>query len=241
MKAVFTALALCLITADASALAQTPPPESTRPAGPRIAQMGSDPASAPLLFREVWSKTPPQEQPVTGASLSNKDLTLHLYGDAAGVRKSAHPTENYLYTGETVSNWGLTVSDPTSRWDLTVKGKVMLKTRNSGYLFTHVMLKTVDGQWWVSEEGNPESTAWIEREYLLPDLHWRHLMMADTPGGGQQRKVIPSRVPLVATQTGAPDLSRVEEIGFTDLTPGGWIPASSRVTEWAVYGKKVPR
>jgi hypothetical protein len=46
---------------------------------------------------------------------------------------------------------------------------------------------------------------------------------------------------LVATQTGTPDLHRVQDIGFTDLTPGGWIPASSRVTEWSVYGTKLPR
>jgi hypothetical protein len=38
-----------------------------------------------------------------------------------------------------------------------------------------------------------------------------------------------------------PDLSKIAEIGFTDLMPGGGTPASSRVDWIEVYGKEVSK
>jgi hypothetical protein len=233
----------CAAGLTAAAVAQTPTPGGPRPGGPGggIPQIGGDPAPAALLFREEWNNLP-LAQPMTPAHLSNKALALHLYGDIAGIRKSAHPTENYTYTGETLGNWAITLSDPASLWDLSAKGKVMLKTRNSGYRLTHILIKTADGKWYASEEGSPESSLWIEREYILADLHWRNLMMEDKPTNpSNQRQPIPTRTPIVPTSVGTPNLSRIEEIGFSDLMVGGWIPASTRVNAWAVYGKKVAR
>ena len=40
---------------------------------------------------------------------------------------------------------------------------------------------------------------------------------------------------------GHPDLAKVDEVGFSDLMPGGWIPSTSRVNSWKVFGKKVQR
>ncbi|MDH3282834.1 MAG: hypothetical protein OEQ18_17150 [Gammaproteobacteria bacterium] len=204
-----------------------------------IPQTGRNPEPAPLLFLEEWNAEP-LAQPITAEHLSNPDLTLHLYGDVNAIRKSAHRTENYTYTGEAVTNWGLTLSDPEAVWDLSRNGMMMLKTRNSGFRRTHIMLKTADGNWYVSEEGNPESTFWIEREYILEDLHWRNLMMTDTPSNASNRREpIAGHQPIVPTSVGTPDLNQVVEIGFTDLMPGGWIPSASRVKAWAVYGQRV--
>lgn len=205
-----------------------------------IPQMGRNSGPAELIFLEEWNSEP-LAQPITQEHLSNPDLQLNLYGDAAGIRKSAHPTENYTYTGETVTNWGLTLSDPNATWDLSRNGMMMLKTRNSGYRFTHIMLKTADGNWYVSEEGNPESTFWIEREYILENLHWRNLMMVDQPTNAtNMRDPIEGHQPIIPMSVGTPDLTQVVEIGFTDLMPGGWIPSTSRVKAWAVYGQRIP-
>ncbi|NBB51097.1 hypothetical protein GVN24_22720 [Rhizobium sp. CRIBSB] len=104
------------------------------------------------------------------------------------------------------------------------------------------MIRTADGSWYVSEEGNPESTYWIEREYILSNLRWRNLMMEDRPtNASNQREPVTTRQPLIPTSAATPDLTRVVEVGFTDLMPGGWIPASTRVNAWAVYGLRVPR
>ena len=196
---------------------------------------------APLIFEEHWMDLPNAE-PITHEHVSNANLVLHIYGDTNHIRATKHPTEAYTYTGETITNWALTLSDPKFYYDLSGTGKVMLRTRNSGYRFTHVVIKTMDGQWFASEEGSPESSSWINREYALPDLHWRVLLMTDTPtNASNQRTPDPKLVPIIPLGVGHPDLTKVDEVGFSDLMPGGWIPATSRVNSWAVYGKKVAR
>jgi hypothetical protein len=196
---------------------------------------------AKLLFHEAWTRAP-MAQPMLQENLGNKHLTLHIYGNPNEVRKTFHPDEDYTYTGETIGNWALTVSDHTLHWDLSRDGRIRLKTRNSGYRFLHVVIKTADGRYFVSEEGAGESTAWIETDYIFGDLHWRNLLMTDTPTNASNRRAPdPKRVPIVATSKATPDLSRVEEVGFSDLMPGGWIPATSRVNAFWLYGKAVPR
>ena len=199
----------------------------------------SDPAK--LLFHEAWTRAP-MAQPMRQDNLGNQHLTLHIYGNADEIRKTFHPDEDYTYTGETVGNWALTVSDKTSFWNLAADGRVRFKTRNSGYRFLHVVIKTADGRYFVSEEGAGESTAWIETDYILSDLHWRNLMMTDTPTNASNRRAPdPKRVPIVATSKATPDLSRIGEVGFSDLMPGGWIPATSRVNAFSLFGRTVPR
>jgi len=222
--------------APSPAGAQTPAPG--RGGQGSFSSAPADPAT--LLFHEAWTR--PMAQPMVQSSLGNAFLTLHIYGNAAEIRKTMHPTEDYTYTGETQSNWAITVSDKTTLWDLSRDGRMRIKTRNSGYRFTHVVIKTADGKFYASEEGSGESTAWIETDYILSDLHWRNLMMTDTPtNASNQRAPNPGRVPIIPTSKGAPDLSKVEEVGFSDLVAGGWIPATSRVKAFELFGKAVPR
>lgn len=196
---------------------------------------------APLLFEEHWTRAP-QAEPILQENLGNQNLTLHTYGDTEHIRKTFHPVEDYTYTGETLTNWALTVSDPKNYWDLSGSAKVMLRTRNSGFRVTHIVIKTADGKYFVSEEGSPDSSAWMNRDYILQDLHWRGLLMTDTPTNPiTVRKPDPKVVPVVPQEIAHPDLSRVEEVGFSDLMPGGWIPSTTRVNAWAVYGRKIPR
>jgi hypothetical protein len=180
---------------------------------------------------------------MTQANLGNQQLRLHIYGDAAGIRKTAHGNEDYTYTGETRNNWAITVSDPTSYWDLRVPAKLLLRTRNTGFRLAHIIIKTSDGKYYASEEGSGESSAWMNRDYILADLHWRNLTMTDAPSNvaSATRPVDPNRAVLAPTSVATPDLSKVEEIGFSDLMPGGFIPATLRINAWALFGKKVPR
>jgi hypothetical protein len=198
----------------------------------------SDPAK--LLFREAW--TMPMQQPMVQSSLANEHLTLHIYGIADEIRKTMHPTEGYTYTGEATTNWAITVSDKTSYWDLRGDGRMRVRTRNSGYRFLHVVIKTADGKYFASEEGAGESTAWIDTDFILSDLAWRNLLMTDTPtNASNKRQPDPKRVPIIPTSKGTPDLTKVEEVGFSDLVAGGWIPATSRVNAFELWGKAVRR
>lgn len=256
--------AAALVLATGAAQAQGPAPASDHPAagpaGAAAAQRGPGRASgrggergfagedrgaqsefAPLLFEERWNSLPNGE-PMTQPHIENQNLMLHTYGDTLHIRKTDHPTENYTYTGETLTNWAITLSDPKNYWDLSGIGRIMLRTHNTGMRITHIVIKTADGSYYVSEEGSPDSASWIEREYILSDLHWFNLLMTDHNTNASNRRLPdPNRVPIVPTTPANPNLGRVEEIGFSDLMPGGWIPSTSRVGSWAVYGKDVPR
>jgi hypothetical protein len=66
--------------------------------------------------------------------------------------------------------------------------------------------------------------------------------MTDTPtNASNRRQPDPKRVPIIPTSRGTPDLKQLEEVGFSDLMEGGWIPATSRVAAFELYGKAVPR
>ena len=197
--------------------------------------------NAELIFEEHWTRAP-LAQPMKQENLGNQNLRLHQYGDVEGIRKTQHPVEDYTYTGETRNTWMITVSDPSSYYDLRLPGKVMLRTRNTGFRLTHIVLRTPDGKFYVSEEGSGESSAWMNRDYILADLHWRNVTMDDRPTAlNPNRPADPKRQVIVATSLATPDLGKIDEIGFTDLLPGGFIPATTRINAWAVYGKKVPR
>ena len=131
--------------------------------------------------------------------------------DATQIRKAMHPLDDYTYTGETTTNWALTVSDKLSLWDTTGGGKVRFKTQNTGYRFLHVVIKTADGKYFASEEGAGESSVWIETDYILQDLHWRNLLMTDTPtNASNRRQPDPKRVPIIPTSRGTPDLTQID-------------------------------
>jgi hypothetical protein len=244
MRARHRALALLFGLSWLAALpaaGQDASPQPPRKGGGRSGFTGAPAEPAPLLFHEKWTRAP-QAQPMLQENLGNQHLTLHLYGNPNEIRKTFHPDEDYTYTGETIENWALTVSDKNAYWNLTGDGRIRFRTRNSGYRFLHVVIKTADGKYFVSEEGAGESSAWIETDYILSNLRWRNLMMTDTPTNASNRRAPnPKRVPIIPTSPGTPDLSRVEEVGFSDLMPGGWIPSTSRVNAFWLYGKAVPR
>ena len=194
-------------TADSGQTGAQPPTGETRQGGGRQGRGSGTPipgANEPpkLIFREGWTRAP-LSQPFTQANLGNQHLTLHIYGDANQIRKAMHPLDDYTYTGETTTNWALTVSDKASLWDVTSGGKIRFKTQNTGYRFLHVVIKTADGKYFASEEGAGESSVWIETDFIFQDLHWRNLLMTDTPtNASNRRQPDPKRVPIIPTSRG---------------------------------------
>jgi hypothetical protein len=183
-----------------------------------------------LFFREDFRETPP-ETPVTQAHIANPDLILALYGPGReGVKKSHHdkPADDpyYIWTGTCAGPCAVTLRHRNSFADLTGQAKLRWRSKQSGFRFLRIVLKLADGKWLVSDQYDDASDDWRVREFNFSDIRWRRLEIKTVTEGDWET---------------APDLSKVDEIGFTDLMAGGGSPASSRVDWIEVYGRPVSR
>ena len=97
------------------------------------------------------------------------------------------------------------------------------------------IIKTADGKWYIGDYQEGPSTDWLEREFSIIDVRWKEFdeKFATTKGNGW----------FVAT----PDLSKVDEIGFTSLGSGavgngGHGASSAARVDWIeIYGRPVKR
>ena len=178
-----------------------------------------------LFFREDWKEIP-AGTPVTQAHVNNPDLILGLYGPGKdSIKKSHHeqPPDDpyYIWSGLCPTTWAVTLRHRENLVDLTRYSRIRWRTKQYGFRELHVLLKLQDGTWLVSEQSDPASGDWRIREFNLMDLTWYTL-----------------DIKTVTEQQRAedPDLSRVVEIGFTDLMNGGSSAACSRLDWIEVYG-----
>lgn len=183
-----------------------------------------------LFFREGWKEIP-FATPITQEHVENKDLILNLYGPGAdSIRKSNHarPVDDpyYVWSGLAGGNWAVTLKHKDYYADLNSFSRIIWRTWQSGFRNLRIILKLADGTWLVSDQYDGSSKDWRIREFNLADIIWYQLDMRD----------ITERKPV-----NDPDLSRVDEIGFTDLMRGGRSDACSRLDWIEVYGNPVSR
>jgi hypothetical protein len=183
-----------------------------------------------LFFREDFKEIP-AATPVTQGHIVNKDLLLGLYGPGAdSIKKSHHETPvddpYYIWSGLCLGNWAVTLKNPKSNVDLTGFSKVIWRSKQAGLRSLHLLLKLADGTWIVSVESDGPSKDWRLHEMNIQDLHWYKLDI----------KKVCETIPVENL-----DLSKVEEIGFTDLMIGGASDACSRLDWIEVYGKGVKK
>lgn len=183
-----------------------------------------------LAFREDWKEIP-AETPVNQKHVNNPDLILGLYGPGSdSIKKSHHDTPvddpYYIWSGLCLGNWALTLKHSNFYVDLSDFSKIKWRSKQFGFRQLHILLKVADGPWLVSQQADPASSDWRVREFNLQDLEWYEMDIA----------TITEQVVV-----GNPDLSRVDEIGFTDLMSGGKSAACSRLDWIEVYGYLVPR
>ena len=183
-----------------------------------------------LFFREDWKEIEAQT-PVTQEHVANPDVLLTLYGPGRdSIRKSNHPQipndPYYVWSGECKGNWAVGLRHKTYAVDLRGDAKVAIRTRQSGFRQLRIIIKLASGGWLVSDQSVGVTEDWTEKEFKIASIRWRKLDIEAITEGAWEDK---------------PDLSRVEEIGFTDLMEGGGTPASSRLDWIAVYGNAVNR
>lgn len=184
----------------------------------------------PLFFREDWKETP-AATPMTPEHLTNPKLQLALYGPGKdGIKKSHHeaPKDDpyYVWSGSCTANWAVSVRDKESDVDLTGLAKIRWRTKQTGFRELRPILKLRDGTWLIGDHVEGPTIDWRETEFAIADVRWRRLDIKTIVEG---------------TWVLNPDLSKVAEIGWTDLMVGGGTPASSRVDWIEVYGRPVKR
>jgi len=196
---------------------------------------GGGPQQAPLFFREEWKQTPAGgEHPVASDSVSNPNLELKLYGTSAKdiqLTGSAGDANNptHLWTGLCATTCAVALRDKNNYVDLTGLAKIRWVTKVSGFQKVHPIVKLADGTWLVGDHADGSTVDWHENEFSLSEVRWLRLDI--------------DKVQTKGNWVNNPDLSKVDEVGFTDLMPGsghgpgGW----SDVAQFEVYGKPVKR
>ncbi len=211
---IHTVLGLFIISLGAFAQQQAPARRAPQP--------------IPLFFRESWKDT--TAVPMTQTVVTNPDLELKLYGakpDDLNVTNEAGVP--HVWTGLCPAGCLIALRHKESYADLTGKARIRWYTKTSGFHQIRPVVKLSDGTWLVGDHADAYTFDFHESDFYLADVRWLKLDI---------EKVQTKGVPLDKV-----DLTKVDEIGFVDLTPGsghgqggysdvGWIE---------VYGKPVKR
>jgi len=183
-----------------------------------------DAATPPLLLRETWQQPPhegelnDENRRITSAALTNKNLTLQLYGpDARNIQVTSHNGIPDLWNGFTTSPVALTLKSKDAYLDLTGLTRMRWRTRTENLHALHAVVKLADGRLLVGSQrfespqrpmvgANGFTGNFVVSEVTFDDQRWFEL---------DPEKVV------VKLEVNNPDLSRVDEIGYVDLMPGG--------------------
>ena len=181
-----------------------------------------------VFFREDFKETA-AAVPITQDHIGNSNLLISLYGTAANqIKKSHHDTPAddpyYVWSGLCEGSWAITIKHKSQFVDLAQQGKIRWRSKQSGFRQLHILLKLANDIWLISDTSDSFSVDWRIREFNIQDIKWRSLDI----------QTMTEKDYLIN-----PDLSKVEEIGWTDLMNGGGSQACSRVDWIEVDGHSV--
>ena len=208
------------------------------------AQAQAPPVRPALLFREEWKQEPsalgkptsshanPNNQyHLAGQSaVTNPNLELHLYGFKANdVTVYAHEGRIDLWTGLVGAPVALTLKHRNSYLDLTGLARVRATVRTNNLHVLHPVVKLADGRLLAGSQTIGTNGAFLTTEVAFDNQRWFTLD--------------PEEVATSSEITEDIDFSRIDEVGFVDLAPGGghgnsgWV----NVSTVEVFAKAVPR
>jgi hypothetical protein len=218
------------------------------------------PSQAPLFFREGWNgRKAPGTLPMNQADVANPNLVLQLYGPGAngpardpentlnvnvrepggrgGGGANADPESlSFIWSGMSEGNWAVTLKHRNSYVDLTRPGsKIRWRTQQDGVAqVLRPVLKLANGTYVLGVQGSGTTAEYETKDLIIADMRWVDFDAVRVLDRGNQKS------PFGYT---SPDLSRVDEIGFTTLSRGGGhgVGVSSHVDWIEVYGVPVPR
>jgi len=213
---------MTLIVLGGAAVALSQPPAGRAGRGPA-------PQPAPLFFRETW-KDFSGNVPVTQEFVVNPDLQLKMYGSGT---EDFHVTNEgnvpHIWTGLCASSCALALSHKDSFVDLTGKARIRWYTKTSGFHEIRPVVRLADGTWLIGDHVDANTFDYHESEFYLSEVRWLRLDMPKVQTKGNLLEKV--------------DLSKVDAVGFADLTPGSGHGTGgySDVAWIEVYGKPVKR
>jgi hypothetical protein len=216
-----TFIGLILLCSSTGAFAQQP--------AERGAGTGPAPQPLPLFFKETWRRAL-GNIPVTQDFVVNPDLQLNLYGTGKedfGVTSEGDVP--HIWTGLCATACALTLSHKDNFVDLTGKAKIRWYTKTSGFHEVRPVLRLADGTLLVGNHVDANTLDYLESEFYVSEVRWLKLDVATVRTRGTLLEKV--------------DLSKVDAVGFADLSPGSGHGTGgySDVAWIEVYGKPVKR
>lgn len=195
-------------------------------AEPAAAPRRAAPPPLPLLFKETWTQTP-AAVPLAQNVVSNPELKLTVYGEAPEVNSEGGTP--HVWTGLCSPACAVTLKMKNSYADLSGKARIKWFSRTSGFHQIRPVVKLADGSMLVGDFADANTYDYRTVEFYLAEIRWLALDAATLTTKGF---LLPSV-----------DLSKVDEVGFVDLTPGSGhgFGGFSNVGWIEVYGTPVPR
>lgn len=230
------AIAVSLVAvASGAALAQIPTLAAPAAANPPARH--GQPRRADLFWEEKWhtKAAAADGAPVdVASSVRNPDLELKMYGPGPRLQMFGQDNDPNdkprAYSGEAKGPMVVAWRNKKAFGDLTGLSRVRVASIVSGLHKLYPTVKLANGDWYMADRGTSALTKdWVTEEIPLTEVRWIKLDIANAVTKGNFMDTI--------------DLSKVDEIGFTDLIPasghgpGGWF----LLGEVDVYGKAVPR
>jgi len=183
-----------------------------------------DALTPPLVFREIWQQPPhtgplnDENRRITSDALTNKDLTLQLYGpDARNIQVTSHNGIPDLWNGFTTSPVALTLKHKGAYLDLTGLTRMRWRTRTENLHMLHPVVKLADGRLLVGSQ-TFESP---QRRMMGSEGFTGNFVISEVTFDDQRWFELDPQKVVVKLEVNNADLSRVDEIGYVDLMPGG--------------------
>lgn len=184
------------------------------------------PAPVLLLFKETWTLLP-QSVVLSEEHVTNPALQMTLYGTEHELSPASGTP--HIWTGVCPTACGITLKLKDSYADLSGRAHVMWHSRTSGYHQIRPLVKLADGTLLAGDFADENPYDYRVVDFNLAQVKW---LVVDPATLATKGVFLPEV-----------DLSKVDEIGFIDLTPGSGhgFGGYSTVGNIEVYGKAVPR
>jgi len=194
------------------------------------------PATRPAsMFKEEWKQPPytgtlnDENRRATQDAITNAKLELKLYGAMSrDVGVYNHEGRFDLWNGVVKSPMAIMLRDKASYADLTGLARLRAVVRTMGLHVIYPVVKLADGSYIAGSRGANTDGDFLEVEVAFGGMRWHKFDPATATTSAEVKN---------------PDLSKVDEVGFVDLAPGGGhgVSGAFNLSTIELFAKPVPR